>query len=381
MTKEYYWNLLNQVSSVEKEEADHQSEMHSEANNLMAMAFAGLNRSGENFQIESQLPEIERINAENKKSLFGATTEVPELIETLRIKNMDNTVYSIKTDLLQKCMKSDYNRLVLKEKVEANVSSQAEIISMPDITPVVEEQEEVKIAPVVEEVVKEEAVPEGRSEFYVPQFIGDLKYNRDKKFTKPLSTFCFNHTKMSLPLENGRKAVVDFNVYPLTFAEDAPITDIMVTAVTGHVIRAGISRGVSASVEIKFDEMSFIVRGMWEDGKFVTQINCLDAHFAGKFKERTTSYMPEMRTYTTYIQEEIYGKTYNFFPAAVGLNADNGFAKCAAVITDGNDISVIVSNEENVFSIIDPDGAPEQILLYWSGGKDPSLHIEIEEQD
>ena len=99
--------LFDQVTQIENEEYAHKSIVHTEANNLKAMAFAGLIRFGEHFQIESNQAEIERIKAESKKGLFASDTPIPELREVLRIKKMDNTVYVIETELLQKCMKSD----------------------------------------------------------------------------------------------------------------------------------------------------------------------------------------------------------------------------------------------------------------------------------
>ena len=274
------------------------------------------------------------------------------------------------------------NKLVLHETEKETAMAPEEVISMPTITK--EEQElPVNDTPVMESVeeITAEKSEDGRSESYIPTLNGDFKYDTDPHYLKSLKSFCFNHTRMILELGKDKKAVVDFNIFPLVFVEDAPITDIMVVAVSGRTIRAGISRGVSASVEIKFDEMSFIARGSWKDGKFVTQVNCLDNLYADKFKVKTTPYMPETRTRMTYMQEDIFGKFYNFFPAAVGLNADNGFAMCAAVIVENGNLSVAVSNEENVFTVIDPDGIPQQISLYWSGGAEPVLHLELEEMD
>lgn len=392
LDNKYYWDLLAENNDIEQEEFTHNINPQIENNNLKTLAFCELIRRGEKFQIESNREEIQQKEAENKKKIFTSDNiDVPELTEVIKIKGIDQIVYSLELEKAKQYLKSEYSRLILKQTGQDKDSSAAFNIEIPDIYAEMDDTEEKPAEPINEEKVKkskeninkqtpDEAVPikTMRTENYQPVFEGDIKYNRDPHFVKSLDTFCMNHTRL-VYAENGQTAIVDFNIYPLQFAEDAPITDILVVALSGKIVRAAMSRGASAAVQIDFDEMSFMVRGSWEDREFMTQVNCLDRRFADKFKQQTDKFMPAHRTYTTYMQEDLYNKTYSFFPATVLTNTAAGCAICAAV-TDMNGVpEILLSNEFDQFTVVDQDGLPSTISLYWRGGNEPKLFLELTE--
>lgn len=384
MTKQYYWQLLEQTAKIEKEEFAHNLPMQIEAQNLKALAFCGLLRLGESFQIESNAEEIEHVKHEKSKRIINNDNIIiPDLIESIKVKNMDNTVYSLDLKILKDILKSEYDTLVLKTSTNDANTAYAELdIEIPDIFAEEDHSEDVKAEPQEEkEPASKAPVQEKevlRDAKYIPRLEGDMRYNHDPEYTKSLDTFCVNQVRLVYE-EDGRHAVVDFNIFPLEFVQDAPITDIMAVAISGHVVRAAISRGSSAAVQLDFGELSFMARGKWEDGQFKTQVNCLNPAVADKFVQTTTEYMPEHRTYTTYMQEEFNHKIYSFFPSTINKNDDNGNVPSAMVSMENGQLSIILSNESDNFTLIDADGLPVNISLYWIGGNTPKLQLQVDD--
>lgn len=379
MEKQYYWDLLHQTGQLEQESFAHNIPVQIENNNLKCFAFAGLLRNNEIFQLESNRAEIERIKEENSKKIISSTeTQVPELKEFIKIRNMDGTVYSLELAILKKHLKSEFDKLVYKkDQYEANAYEELGV-ELPDIFSDEDNESEVELIPVQEEVEITTPVKrtDMRTQDYVPSLDGDMRYNKDPEQTKNLDTFCVDAVRLTYE-ENNNKAIVDFNIFPLKFVENAPITDVMVVALSGNIVRAGISRGTSAAVQIDFDEMSFMIRGKWVDGKFVSQVNCLDNRFANKFKQTNTCYMPVNRTYTTFMQEVFENKLYSFFPATIRRNTQQGTAPAAMVFEEDGTLKIILSNETDSFNMIDKDGLPYKIQLYWSGGSAPKLQMQV----
>lgn len=380
MEKQYYWDLLSQAGQIEQEQFAHNIPVQTETQNLKCFAFTGLIRNGELFQIESNRQEIEKLQQENKKKIISSTDiKIPELSEHIKIRSMDGTVYALPLDVLKNHMKSEFDTLIYRKETKSAIAYEELSVELPDIF----SDEENDPEPVTEEIpVKAVLKPQTdklRDENYIPSLDGDMRYNKDQAQSKTLDSFCVDHARMTYE-EDGRKAIVDFNVFPLKFVEDAPITDIMVVALSGNIVRAGISRGASSAVQIDFDEMSFMVRGRWESGKFNVKINCLDNRFAEKFQQTDTMYMPTNRTYTIFMQEELEHKLYSFFPATIRKNDMQGLAPAAMVYQEAGDLKIVLSNDMDSFNMIDKDGLPYKVQFYWSGGRQPKLQMQILEE-
>lgn len=397
MDKEHYWNMLATISEMEAEETTHESVLHSEAQNIKSIAFSELIKCGESFQLESNKDEIEQIKAANGKNFFSAQQkEIPDLKEIVYIRRMDGTQYTIDASQLQMCMKKDYDKYVLKIEENTVQTFYDELSDIPDIYGDADgmfddADDDENVEAELPEIEDADDTPKetGRSATYVPSLAGEMKYNRDPQKQKNLSTMCLNTVYMDCDLGNGQHGAVQFSIYPLIFTENAPVTDIVVVALSGEVVRAGISQGKSAAVQIDFDEMSFLVRGSWQDAEFKTQVNCLDKRFADKFVATTETYMPSSRTYTTYLQEELFGQTYSFFPVIVGQNhSSTGLAQCAMLSEEREGgrkhINILVSNDEDAFPLPDQNGDIYLASLYWKKdlkGSDSSLFLEVAPMD
>ncbi len=384
MNKEYYWNLLKQVNTLEKEQFAHNIPTQTETTNLKSLAFCGLIRLGETFQIESNAAEIEKLKQEKQKKIINSDSIIiPELMETIRIKHMDNTVYSLSLSLLKDTMKSDYAKFVEGISNHHTENAYDEIdIEMPDIFSDIEDDFVPEASQEIEETSENTYVANAdgkRNADYEPRLNGDINYNRDPEYSKSLDTFCVNHVRLVYQ-EGGKKAVVDFNIYPLTFKENEPATDIFVTAISGNIVRAGVSRGTSTAVRLDFDELSFMARASWKDGKLRTQVNCLNKELAEHFVQDTVEYMPASRTYATYMQEDFGKIEYSFFPALIGRNGTSGNVPSAMAYQKDGHLQVLLSNEKDAFSIFDDDGLPVELSLYWSGGKTPQLKLQVDEE-
>lgn len=386
MEKQYYWDLLKQVKEIEDKQFANGIPVQRETMNLKGLAFCGLIRLDESFQIETNADEIEQIKAEQQKRIISNDKiKIPDLVENIKIRNMDNTVYSLDLQFFKDMMKSDYKKYVEKSNQQAQVQyDELDDFTIPDLFSEADDliPSEAEVTEV--KTQKAEHKPEAtgkskiRNEGYFPAFVGQVGYNNDPQHHKNLNTFCVNQVRLVYQ-EGSQHAVVDFNIFPLTFNENEDATDIMVVAVSGNAVRAGMSRGITTHVKIEFEQLGFMARGAWRNGEFKTNVVCLQKEFSNKFQSETTSFMPDVRTYTTYMQERFNRTTYSFFPAMIGQNGPDGTVPAAMVFELEGSLQIMLSNEKNSFSILDDQGLPIELSLYWTGGKTPQLVLSVDE--
>ena len=198
MDKQYYWNLLKQATNLEQEEFAHDIPAQVETNNLKAMAIVGLLRLGEKFQIDSNKAEIERLEEEARhKIISDSHTNIPELCEVLKLRNLDNTVYSLDLAILKNIMKSEYTTLIEQDNIkESETDANPLDIELPDIFNEdlsAQPQASQTAAPSIQQAtLKPEPQDASRNESYIPNLNGNLNYSRDPEHKKLYDTFCLN---------------------------------------------------------------------------------------------------------------------------------------------------------------------------------------------
>ena len=382
--KQYYWQTMQEIDKAEKELSDHKIPMPVELTKAKALAMIELIRSQVAFSITSNQDQINAILEKSKSGFMSSKPAVPELKEILTIAHDEdiNLVYSIDLAVIRNILGKEYDTLILHLVPNEQAATTKKIV-IPDIDFSDHAEEKKQPETVKVEEVKEEKKPDQAimDKNRMPIFANNTRYPMDAANQKSLVSFWFSTTTVSIPIAEDTMGDIIFSVYPLQISDDAPIVDIVVVASSGTTIRAAFSRGETSAVTLKFMEYSFIIRGMWEHGKFISQIASLDNEIADKIQQTTVDHIPSKRSSYTYVQCKHDGRNYYIFPGTAGTNDLNGYAVMAIItsIPGSQEIQTFTPDANGVYTFINSDGFSEQLQAYWQGGLEPTFYADFEE--
>lgn len=393
MNIEFYWNTLKSISKAKEKYQIENIPEQDESIRIFAISFAQIIKSGIRFNFVNQTVQTE----EEKKSGFikikqNKDEEIKEDDSCIEISDPSGVVYKCNCIVLKNIMKDDYDKYILKiDKNEKQVKKETEKIIMPDIFNTDDEKAVDTKTPDKEEKEQErDSQPDYTNKDRLPEFFEDTNYTKDdvKNGLPKKSAASFLYNKHLLTFANGSS--IEFCIYPLKVKADSPITDVFVAAVKKtpvsgsrwpiSIIRANVSRGISSSVNIEFDEKTkFIIRGAWKNGIFSSQVNPLSEK-AVEYKEITEQHVPTIRTSTTYLRTNVDGHICNAFPVSFLENDKNGYAYTAVAVEDENNVIVITPTESGDFIISGKNGSSDKSLTFnWTG--DNFLDSDIDDCD
>lgn len=333
-----------------------------EKKNLYLDAFFGLMRNGYPYEIEEKYPEKKHHLLEDKKSKKNKKTEeslfdiAPELggdpVRTILIK-IDDTYYKCPEVDLQYAFGSLYEKVTaVKKKKHKKETDDA--FFLPDIysdsnTKDKDNNTETDTGNADAPAAEEAAV--------IPYVPFDPRYENDGADFKEYDSFLFNFHETHVRYMDGTERVYQSYIYPLMpDTSDCLATDIVAIMIDpdGNV-RPGISEPGEAgqkSVTEEFKDITFIVRGQWEDGKFVTSINLYKAKGEDKplvHDPDPKTVMPTRRTSSFYLRHiEDNGNVLNVFPLGLLRNdARTGLAPCVLMLEDGKTRTMYMSGDNN----------------------------------
>lgn len=366
---DYYWNMLDRFNRLEGTIQTQSGVKNvTEVNMAKAIIFSDLIRLGIPFNIEMAVKE------EKKSSFLGISvvSDNPEpqedIPDKVTIKDDTGMVHSIPCSALQKVMRDDYLRFVLKRTGKSGKENiLAMDISVPDIDKMPEEKKKSKKKKEVEEPVKiEEPKDNGKSENRLPDFGVVTNYPKDANGEKAGDSFLYNAHKLDIDFGARGKGTIMFYVYPLQMARNSLISDVMVVAEAGGLVRAAISRGTSSSVHLIFDDYTFVVRGRWKDGAFISQVNSLNPELVPNIKEKVRSFVPQKMTSRMYMHQDFDGADLYIFPAKFGENGASGYAPSAMVIATDADLSVVTPTAKGNYVLTASDGHSYTVDVFWA---------------
>ena len=283
---------------------------------------------------------------------------------------------------------AEYNRIILGiEPVVEEKEEKKHALDRDKITDWTDGMEEDDVTGIDENYDDNEEVVEEKKE-YLPEFITDTRYVEDPKNKKDGWTFWYNKHMLTIPLPEGT-AYVYFYVYPLQIKQNEGATDIFVTAESGGMVRAGVSRGESKGVMVEFEDIGFMIRGSWKNGEFESIVRCLNDDIAREISEEFRDFIPEDRMATTYVRADLNGTWVNIFPARYGDNEDNGYALAACAVEipehtgrDGTlypkNVTVVTPQEDGTFELDTGEGYPVHMQTYWFGDDPAYFNYEFD---
>lgn len=383
--KEQYWDVISEIEQIQNDCTKHNVQVPIEAINIRTLAIIELIRNGEDFQISSNQEEIDNAKKKAESGFLKKDIVIPELKETLCIKDETNKIHKISTYDIKEILKAEYPSLILhidNEKEQQNNESKA--LEMPDIKFEKEEKpKQVEQDPITKEEVTE--APKD-NEFRIPSFKGNMRLPHDEAGSKKLDSMYFAKTDVNIDVGSGENVRITFIAYPLKFEEDSPVTDIFVIASSFPdgdnsipIIRTGVSRGMTSSIQLDFKEFSFMVRGLWEHSEFKCQVTSLNEQYKKRTKQNTQVHIPERKTFTPYAQSTYEDKVYNIFPGEISENSIKGYSVFAAVIVENGKLNIMTPNPDGKINLVTKDGFITSLSTYWHGGIDAEYFINFDE--
>lgn len=363
----YYNDTMVRMDRLRKIEKASESKYFPEVDLCYGLSIINLIRNGVPFK----LSHTQVVEDKKQTPFIGIVSEstgkeTPPEPDILTIKDIDNKEHNIPCHILKQLMKQEYATLILKE--ENNPLGQADMmnISVPAYSEVEDNTaREDNTDAVSTENDKDNNDIVNSDENRLPIFGENERYRKDKSKEKYASTFLYNQHDIRIDFGEEGIGKITFYVYPLDVKTDSNISDIMVVAESGGLVRAAISRGQSSAVKIEYDQFPFIIRGRWKEGKFLSEINSLDADLVNKMTDTVTSHIPENWTSTTYFKTE-YHSTYFFaFPARYGENESTGYALTAMAVLDHDNLTIYTPQPDGGYEITCADGTALEIGLYW----------------
>lgn len=381
----YYDETMCRMDRLRKVEKTSEGKYFPEIDIAYGLAIANLIRSGVPFTLTHSKPKVE----EKKNTPFiGIVQEeqpkesVEEDPDVLTIKDSQGVKHTIPCTVLETILKKEYRTLILKETDDVGGQEQITMnISVPDYSDGIEPQaKDEKKAP--QNIVQEQEEAEvGYTEERLPVFAEYDKFRKDAKLDKNSTTFLYNKHEVLIDFGNQGMGKITFYVYPLEVKQDSNITDVMVVAESGGLVRAAISRGTSSAVKIEYEQFPFIVRGRWEHGAFLSQVNSLDENIAKSMTDSVESFVPEARTSTTFFKAEYDGVFLYAFPARYGENESTGYALTALAVEDHGSLTVLTPRPTGEYVVTCNDGKELSVDLYWIGTSPETLRGKIDRED
>ena len=349
------------------------------------LAIANLIRNGVPFTLTHSQPKVE----EKKSPPFIGIVQEEQPKETaeedpdvLTIKDSNGGKHIIPCSVMESLLKKEYRTLILKETDASRNSGNVTMnISVPDYSDSIEDQVKEEEKTLQNLIQKQEGIESSYTEERLPVFAENDKFRKDARLEKSSVTFLYNKHEVLIDFGSQGVGKITFFVYPLEIKQDSNITDIMVVAESGGLVRAAISRGTSSAVKIEYDQFPFIVRGRWEHGAFLSQVNSLDENIAKSMTDSVESFVPEERTSTTFFKTEYDGVFLYAFPARYGENENTGYALTALAVEDHGSITVLTPRPTGEYVVTCSNGEELSVDLYWIGSSPISLRCKIDRED
>lgn len=389
--------MLNTFYIDTLKDADSISNNVPEKRNLYLSAFFGLMRNGHKFDVVEEKPKAApKIEPDPKKKKKGSKkmeeffaddpTENLEPVRTL-VMLINGKGYRCPEVDLQYAFGPMYDQVVGGEKKPYHnpyLSTQDDAIPLPDLYANADEEE--KKAEVAVHKDAPAPVPVEKPKKQVMPYLGiNPKFENDDADMKAYDSFLFNihHYKVKA---NGKEQTYTFNVYPLLpDTADCMATDILVVAQDeqGRIrpVMSDPKDGHQKSVQIEFDDISFIVRAHWEEEHFVSSISILSTK-DGKQPIASDDLMPVIPTHRTssfYLRHIANnGNVLNVFPLTLLRNdTQTGLAPVIYMAEDGQSRKLFSSGDNTYVSMYFA-GSEIHAYAYWTGNL---LQVETEIQN
>ena len=372
---DYYWRVLKNAEKIKTDLALNNILETPEVEYMRGIAVAELIRHFVKFKLIKPEKEIVKTKGFGIFQLTTVTQNDDTRPECVVIVAPDGTEYACELSLLQKIMKKDYKRLILKINDDGKSISSSLDIVIPDLpeegTPVVKENKQT--------VTNLKTDTQEYTESRIPEFGHDGRYKDDTPNKKAFDTFLCNQHDITINSELG-SGIIHFFVYPLSVKLNEKATDIFVIAESGGICRTAISRGITSSLEIEFEKIAFAVRGSFENGDFTSMIRPLTADIVENYQEELIPHIPSIRTSATYMQTIVADRIMcNVFPAKFTGNYQNtGLCPAGIVIWRNKQLEIVTPNSEGSFTIKGDHGDDIALITYWTGGDSPVFRLEIE---
>lgn len=379
---DFYWDTLKRCENNQAVLEEKGGNKTKELDRMQAISVAGLLRNG----VQYHVLESQKENGIRQKKLGFLTISAfeegsPNIAIKIILKDPDGNLHEYDAEFIRSVMHNDLDPFLVKEAVDHVQEEKNESIEtqIPDLKEVMEEEIEpasVKIPMPV--TIKEEKKYTDSAR--LPEFIRDSQYPDDPLGKKLDSTFLFNQHDITITTKSGNTGTIHFFVFPLTVKSEEPATDILAIAESGEVCRASISRGNRSSVELEFAEIPFVIRGMFENNQFISQVNLLDEEEIASVQIEESKHPATDRTSITYAQFDYQGMLLNVFPARFRNNGSTGYAPATIAIERNHTIELITPTSEGTFALNGNDGEQLCVETYWVGNENPEFRVIVSEE-
>lgn len=331
-----------------------------EKRNLYLDAFFGLIRNGYPYEIEEVFPKEksaeEEDDAKGKKGkhktlLHHDPAFGKEPVKTLVIK-IDDSFYKCTEVDLQYAFGTLYEKVTASRKSKKDKNANDSFF-LPDVF----SENYLKTAQ-SNLPAKQETGPVAQNEekATIPYVAFDTNYLSDDEDSKEYDSFLFNHHETHVRYVDGTERTYLTYVFPLNpDTSDCLATDI-VSIMVDHEgnIRPETSSPEATgqkSVNEVFKDISFVVRGHWEDGRFISSVALLNTK-DGAQPLVTDSYRtiaPTRRTSSFYLRHiEENGNVLNVFPLGLLHNDQRtGLAPCVMMLETGHSREMFLSGDNS----------------------------------
>lgn len=357
-----------------------------EKKNLYLDAFFGLMRNGYPYEVEEQYPKQAKIEEEDggkkgKKKVETIFDKDPtfgtEPVRTVMIKIDDNYYKCPEVDL-------QYAFGTLYEKVTAKKTKKKAETTDAFFLPDVYSAGYIKQRDTNKPAVQEEAKPVEEEKAEIPYIAFDPFYPKDGENYKEYDSFLFNYHETLVRYLDGTERTYKTYVYPLsTDTSDCLATDIVAIMVDPNGnIRPGISEPEAfgqKSVNAEFKDITLVVRGNWDDGKFISSVALLKSKSESQpliIDPEPKHITPTRRTAAFYLRHiEDNGNVLNVFPLDLLRNdPTTGLSPCVMMIEDGHTRTMYLSGDNNPVSMT-LNKRSVMASAYWAGN---SLNLSID---
>lgn len=368
-----------------------------EAKNIYALSYFGLLRNGYEYSTRQEVVEetieerMERELAATKAKSKKTKTDdknkdQPDEEPVVKYQNVltikiDERGYSISESELKARYGDMYDSVINRNTKSKNRKRKTAVnqIYMPDVK--FEEEEDLLIERKTEE--KEDVVV--NAEPTIPFIEFDNRFPSDEARTKSYDSFLFNQHNIKVTFADRTEKGYTAVVYPVyTNTTDCIITDILAIIYDEeNAVRVGMSPmgdDEQKSVTLSFDEVTFTIRGNWEDDRFYSTVNITKTsdNKPAKIESTDKQFVPTYRTSSYYMRHKGIDGTYlNVFPLTYLRNdGSSGLAPAVLMVEDGKERKLFTSEGNTRFSMF-YDNSQKTIGVYWAGN---DLHLLMEDE-
>ena len=367
-----------------------------EAKNIYALSYFGLLRNGYEYSTRQEIVEetieermerelaatkakSKKVKNDDKDKDQSDEEPVVKYQNVLTIKINDRG-YSISEGELKARYGDMYDSVINRNTKLKNRKKKTAVnqIYMPEVK--FEEETEAIIERIPEE--KEDVVVNEKPAIPFIEF--DDKFPNDEAGTKSYDSFLFNQHNIKVTFADRTEKGYTAVVYPVyTNTADCIITDILAIIYDeDNAVRVGMSPmgdDEQKSVTLSFDDVTFTIRGNWEDDRFYSTVNITKTsdNKPAKIESADNQFVPTYRTSSYYMRHKGNDGTYlNVFPLTYLRNdGSSGLAPAVLMVEDGKERKLFTSEGNTRFSMY-YDDSQKTIGVYWAGN---NLHLLMED--